>query len=425
GYYSSAPSNPVRFDGSLSVTMPDICMVAHGSPPAPLTVTVTGTGGSPVPGATVAAYSPVNPTGRIQLVTTGTTNTAGVVNLTLWDAVFSVRASAAGLQTVESSVDVVPTSSVTINLVASVELYGHVRDADSGVFLGTGVVAWLYDPTEGNTSAARLIPATVKDSLFEFEDSRVPPGPYTIIVDAKGYLAHVAPITLPVTEPEYNVNLTAAPPERFETTVLYGAQDWGNLTVWRNLTLNADSTLPGLVPPDLRDLRFQIDSTFGDGNGVVSAGERADFNVSLVARGPAYVTTDNLLTTNGKAYLSSVANYSLTVEKLERPGGKVWINTTTTYSLKQAPPYITNGAKTYYVNVTMVPDSNVTNHFDFVYVVDLPRTYERNLTTISPTGSAVLTNFTRVILDPVVRNGTSWVNMTISQALNGTVRAKV
>jgi PKD repeat protein len=422
GYFSSAPSNPVRFDGSQTVQV-DVCMVPHGTPPKVLAVTVENNGGSPVSGATVSAYSSV--TGRIQLVTTGTTNTAGVTNLTLWPAVFSVRASAPGLQTVEVSVDVAAVSSTTISLVATVELFGHVKDLDTGNFLNTGVVAWLYNPAAANTSSFRLIPATVKDSLFEFEDIRVSNAIYTIIVDAKGYLAHTDTVTTTGTPTEYNVDLKAAPDERYDTTILYGAQDWNNLTVWRNLTLNADSTLAGLGPANLRDLRLQIDSTFGNGNGAVTVAERAAFNASLAARGPAYVTTDALLKTNGKAYLSSPANYTFTVQGLETPASPVWINTTTTYAVKQAPPFIVYGSKTYFVNVTMVPDSNITTLFNFTYTIALPRRYERNTTSI--TGPVIATDFTRVILDPGVPSSSNccWANMTVSQSINGTARAKV
>ena len=429
GYFDSDPSNPVRFDGNQTVNI-DVCMYPHGSPPKVLAVTVTGTGGSPVPGATVSAYSPSNPTGRIQLVTTGTTDSSGVANLTLWPAVFSVRASATGLQTVESSVDVSAVSSTTISLVAAVELYGHVKDLDSGAFLGTGVAAWLYNPAAANTSAFRLIPATVKDSLFEFEDVRVTNGDYRIIVDAKGYLAHTNTLTLSGSPTEYNVDLTAALLERYDTTVLYGTQDWNNLTVWRNLTLNADSTLPGLVPANLRNLRLQIDATLGNGDGSLQASEITAFTNWLDAKGPAYVTTDDFLTTNSKAYLSSVASFVVTVDGLSAgaiTNGPLWVNATATYALEQAPPYIRAGAKTYYLNMTLVPDANVTTYQNFTYTFALPRTYERNVTTLVPANSATLTNFTRFTVDPGLVSGNQRVDvrMTVSQALNGTARAKV
>ncbi len=426
GYFNSAASNPVRFDGSQTVNI-DVCMYAHGTPPKVLTVTVQGSGGAPVAGATVAAYSPSNPTGRIQPVTTGTTDSVGAINLSLWPAVFSVRASATGLQTVESSVDVSAVSSTTINLVAAVELYGHVKDVDSGNFLSTGVTAWLYNPSAANTSAFRLIPATVKDSLFEFEDVRVPAGTYTIVVDAKGHLALTATIVLSGTPTEYNVDLRTAPAERFETTVLYGAQDWNNLTIWRNISLNADGTLTGLAPLNLRDLRLQIDATLGNGDGILQSGEVTAFKNWIAAKGPAYVTTEGFLTTNGKAYANSTTPYSSTVVGLETPGGQVWINATAKYSLKPTPPpYIAYGAKNYFVNVTMVPDVNITTYQNFTYTIAFPRQYELTSSTTVPPGAPVTTrNFTRVTVDPRETGGLPQIRMTISQSLNGTARAKV
>lgn len=436
GFYpSEASTPPVRFDGSSTIDMPPICMEPHGNgtAPATLNVTVTGTGGSPVPGATVAAYSPVNPSGRIQLVTTGTTGPTGAVNLTLWDDSFRIRASFRDLQTVEEPIDVVPLLTMTINLVVPVELRGRVRNASSGNFISEGVVAWLYAPGQPDTSAFRQIPATVKESLYEFENVRVTDGTYWLIVDAKGHRATATGINMTGAQTERNINLEPAPWERFETTVLYGAQDWNNLTMWRNLTLNADSTLPGLLPPDLRNLRFQIDSTFGDRDALLDQPEIDAFRASLVDKGPGYVTTDPFFTTNSQAYNCSEASFLVVDLEGLAPGpvttGPVWINTTWTCTLKQTPPpWIVNGAKTYWLNMTLAPDSNVTNRFDFAYRVDLPDTYQRNGTTstVSPAGTdAVLTNFTRFIVDPVVGTKLSFVNMTISKALNGTVRAAV
>src|SRR2546421_5577078 len=64
-YYGADSGTPVRFDGSVTKRI-DLCLLAHGTPPRNLAVTVLN-GATPVPGATVAAFqSP--PTNRIQLV---------------------------------------------------------------------------------------------------------------------------------------------------------------------------------------------------------------------------------------------------------------------------------------------------------------------------------------------------------------------
>src|SRR5204862_450265 len=136
--------------------------------------------------------------------------------------------------------------------------------------LSAGVVAWLYNPSAANTSISRLIPGTVSGSLYQFETARTPNGPYTLIVDANGYRSSSQSVTVTGTPTLIDVNLQPATPEQYATTVLYGAADWNNLTVWRNVTLNADSTLPGLDPPSLRNLRLQIDATLGNGDGTLA-----------------------------------------------------------------------------------------------------------------------------------------------------------
>ena len=418
GYYAASSSTPTRFDGSRTVTI-SLCMNKYGSPSKVLSVTVMSAG-SPVSGASVAAYNTSNPTGRTQLIATNTTNAAGVANLTLWAAVFLIRASAPDLQT-DQSVDVSLTSSTTINLVAGPRIFGHVLDSSNN-FLD-GVVAWLYNPGVANSSAYRLIPATVSGSLY---DIHAPAGTYTLIVDADHFLSHKASVTLPTTNPN-DVVLQPAPPELYQTTVAYGASDWSNLTIWRNVTLNADSTLPGLGPANLRDLRLQIDSTLGNGDGSLSAGEIAAFPTWLAAKGPGYVTTDAFLTTNGRGYNSSLASFTVGVSPtLAAPDAKVWINTTTTYVLKQSPPYIVVGAKSYFVNMTMVPDTNVTALQDYSYTLILPKRYELNTSTTVPSNAPVtFTGFTRVTVDPGVTSGTPQVRMKISQSIVGSARAKV
>ena len=418
GYYAASTSNPVRFDGSRTVTM-SLCMNRFGTPSKVLTVTVM-LAGSPVPGATVAAYNTSNPTGRTQFIVSNTTNAAGYANLTLWPAVFLIRASAPDYQT-DQSVDVSLTSSTTVNLVAGPRIFGHVQDS-SGAFLD-GVVAWLYNPGALNASAYRLIPATVSGSLY---DIHAPAGTYTLIVDADHYLSKKASVTLPITNPN-DIVLQAAPPELYQTTVAYGATDWSNLTIWRNLTLNADSTLAGLGPSNLRDLRLQIDSTLGNGDGSLSAGEIGAFPTWLAAKGPGYVTTDAFLTTNGRAYNSSLASFSVVVSPtLGTPDAKVWVNSTTTYALKGSPPYIATGAKSYFVNMTMVPDSNTTALQNYSYTIILPKRYEFNTSTNVPSNAPItFTGFTRVTVDPGVTSGTPQVRMKMSQSIVGTARAKV
>src|SRR2546421_7602637 len=334
-------------------------MYPHGTPTSSLAVTVLN-GATPVPGAKVAAFQSTNPTNRIQLVAQGTTGSTEVVNLTVWDATFQLRTSAAPLPTGGSAAIVGGSPSTTVNLSpVPLALFGHVQNS-SGAFLGSGVVAWLSNPTLANTSLSRLIPGTVTASFFQFESARVPSATYALIVDSDGYLSSKESITIPGVTNPHDVTLQPAPPERYDTTVAYGTADWNNLTAWRNLTLNADSTLPGLGPANLRDLRLQIDSTLGNGDGMLSAGEIAAFQTWVCGKGPAYVATDGFFTTNGRSYNSTAGPCGLTVSPtLTNPNGGVGVNTTTAtpYKIKQAPPYLPPGAETDFVKMTNVAAS--------------------------------------------------------------------
>ena len=215
-------------------------------------------------------------------------------------------------------------------------------------------------------------------------------------------------MTVPGVTSPHDVTLQPAAKERYETTVAYGAVDWSNLTVWRNLTLNAASTLPGLGPANLRDLRLQIDATLGNGDGTLSAGEITAFQTWVCNKGPAYVATDGFFTTNSRPYNSTAAPCGVTVSPtLASPNGRVWINTTTPtqYKLKLTPP---------------------SAYKNYTYTIILPRKYELNTTTLVPASAPVMTqNFTRVTVDPGVTGGTPQIRMTISHSLNGSARAKV
>src|SRR5207249_3143017 len=100
---------------------------------------------------------------------------------------------------------------------------------------------------------------------------------------------------------------------------------------------------------------------------------------------------------------------------LGTPDAKVWINTTTTtYALKQTPPYIGVGAKSYFVNMTMVPDTNTTALQNYSYTIILPKHYELNTSTTVPSNAPVtftgFTNFT------YTQAGQSIVNLTVREA---------
>jgi hypothetical protein len=220
-----------------------------------------------------------------------------------------------------------------------VTVSGHARDS-SGRFVTVGLTGTLYN-TDPGVVAAKVVRADIVGALYTFH---APPGTYRMVVDANGYKATDIGITLTAGSVVQDVVLQDSDEERYETTVVYGTSDWNNLTIYRNLTLNPDSTLPGLQPTDLRDLRLQIDFTLGDGNGALDATEATAFDAWAEANGPFYVTTDGFLTTNGKSYLSATS-YTVSVQGLLTAGAKVTLLTSTTYTTTDVPPYVASGAE--------------------------------------------------------------------------------
>lgn len=420
GYYASQTAI-FRFDGSTTLTQ-DVCMDKQPTANVPVTFQVQDPSANPVGKATVAVYSMPSPT---RLVTSGVTNsTTGVVTLTLWGtsgspAPFQIRTSAVGFQTATTYVNVTGTATFTIPLALGAEIVGHARNS-AGQFVSAGLVAWLYNPALSTDSAYRLVPGVVNGSLYDFH---VPSGTaYRLIVDANGYTAMTASVTAGTTPNPVDVNLPTAPQALFHTDVVFGPKDWNNFTVFRNLTLNPDSPFPFLAPTNLRDLRLQIDATFGNGDGVLDSTEATAFTNWLTARGPFYLTTGTFLLTNGKAYNATTANRPVVTNLLGT--GPVSISYQDNYTLAGGNSRITYGAPTYYVNTTLVPDQSAPEYQNYSFTVQLPDGYEMLSNQIK--GSVTVSHYQRVNLDPgVLGSATPQVFMTVVPAKGGIAKAKI
>jgi hypothetical protein len=430
GYYSNntplppTPS-PFRFDGSSTITV-DTCLDAQPASPGVVTFTVVN-GANPtqkIGGATISAYNPARlPTPYSALVFTNTTNaTTGVSVEHLWNASFEVRVTASGYLPFIQTMGITAPSSIQISMTAGVSVVGHARNA-AGQFVSAGLTGWLYSPSTPKYSGTKAIPAVVSGSLFSFS---APAGTYQMIVDANGYTAYDQPITVTSGTLSQDVTLQTSPQERYQTTVQFGTRDWNNFTVYRNLTLNPDTTLPGLGPAGLRDLRQQINFTLGNGqgSGTASVEDQAAFQAWIAQNGPLYVTTDSFLLVNGKSFDSSITSYSVSVSNtLTTPGAKVWINTSATYRLKSTAS-ITYGQPKYFLNMTVYPDTNTTVYHNETYIVELPAAYEMASDTILPNPSAITTQgYTHITVDPGLTGQA--IQMVIEKSTVGIARAKV
>ena len=429
GYYSNTTSPPFRFDGSVTVNE-NVCLDLQPTPTNTITFKFQNSGLTPVTGVTFSVYNVSRlSTPWPALVFTNVTNaTTSQVVQSLWTGRFELRAVASGYAPFieQLQINSATTNPFFVTLQTQVTVTGHARNA-ANQFVSAGLVGWLYSPTLPPNNGSKVITAVVSGSLFTFN---APPGTYLMIVAANGYASFEKTLTLTSGTVSQDASLTAATPEKYLTSVIFGARDWNNFTIYRNLTLNAYSSLPGLGPSALRDLRLQISYTLGDSTGTIGSAQLTSFTNWLQGNGPAYVTTDSFLLTNGKSYNSTETSYTVAVSNsLLTPGDPVWINTTTTYHLKTTS-WITYGQPKYFLNLTLFPDTNTTVYQNQTYIVQLPHAYEMATDTILPstTPPAITTyNYTRITVDPgLVGTGVMpQLRMVIQQSLNGTARAKV
>lgn len=381
---------------------------------------------SAVPGASVTAYDSANN----QLVASGTTASNGKVTLTVWKnesgKPFELRVTALSYRPYINSTSIYASRSDRIALDDGIQVVGHAFDENGGV-VDKGLVAYLYNVDPSVPLAKKVLTSTVSGSLYTFYAYT---GVFRMIVDADGYQANVTTLDLSSGQPPsgpVDVTLSVSDEEVYSTTVVYqGGSDWNNITVYRNLTLNADSQLPGLEMFSVRDIRMQIDYALSaDKDGIVNSSDLALFSTWLLQRGPRYVSTNGFFTTNSKAYLSdvlgNVTDYSVSVDL--PAAGNVWINASTNYTVKDSG-WIQAGKSRYYVNLTGVYDTNATVLQDQVFMIKLPPSYEA--TSRLKSGAASVSNYTWVVLDPEVSTtGSPVLNLVVEKSASGTARAKV
>ncbi len=436
GYYPSAISAQFRFDGSTTVTQ-DLCLTRQlpaGKTSFPVTFhvqdanTLAFIGGATVSVVNSSRQALNLPAFIASGVTNGTAGpNAGNVAMSLWaDNTFNVQVNATGYGIFIETMTISGSGTITIGMTVQSTVVGHARNSQ-GQFVTAGLVASLYNLGVPNANQSKVIQGVVSGSLYTIY---APAGSYKLIVDANGYTAFEQAVSLTSTPQTISADavLSPSPKESYLTTVLFGRTDWNNLTVYRNWTLLPDSTVSGLFPVGLRDLRQQINFTFGNGagNGVVSAGDIAAFNAWLARNGPLYVTTDGFFLLNGKSYNSSMTSFRvISVTGLSTSGANVQINTVATYQVKSSA-WISYGQPKDYLNMTLYPDTNTTVYHNETYVVVLPRAYEMASATIVPTGSITTTGFTTITVDPgLLATGQPQIRMILQQSYTGTARASI
>ncbi len=404
-----------RFDNTATLRK-DIEMVKMPAATLMLTVHVEDTIGANLANATVEVTNTTAP----QSLGTELTNASGDAGFSVWAGTFEIKVEKAGFETNITAVALSMDAVVPITLDAAVSLVGNAQEP-GGPFVTQGLVAFLYNIDMGTPQAKRLLVANVTGSLYTFSAF---PGDFILIVDADGKAANITQITVTGAE-DISRTLEDSPEERVDTIIQYAEGDWNRLHLWRNLTLNDDSTFPGLPFASVRHLRLQIDLALGDGNGALNETEREAFRAFLVEAGPKQVDTIDFLSTNSESYRSdlngTVTDYNVSFTTFNLTGGPVQVAGLANYTA--IDPTIDPDEEMYFVNITAPHDTDAEVRVNTTYTVQVIPNYERQTETI--TGSVDIQSYVRIVIDPLVAPGEFRVDLEVAKALAGTARVLV
>ncbi len=403
-----------RFDGTKNLNR-DIEMEEMPSAPFTLVVHVENPSGAAIVNASVELFD----LSHEQVLEVALTNASGNASFAVWADTFELRVEKPTFNKSVVTVVVSGNTVETVTLYPGIALVGLARDFEDD-FIEEGLVAYLYN-VDGVEPAKRLLTASVTGSSYTFYAY---PGNFILIVDADGWEANRTDINVAAAG-RIDRRLRESPEERVDATFQYVQNNWNELTVWRNLTLNNDSTVPGLAYSFIRDLRLQIDLARGDGNGALDVAEIDSFRNWTLQAGPKYVDTQGLFTTNSKAYRSEVVNgttdYGVQVD-IPLPDGPATIVTWANYTV--IDPSIPQNQKRYFLNVTAVHDEGGVVLVNRTFTASLVRSYERVQADIIA-GNVEIRGYTRVVLDPAVATGSFDVRLVVEQSLGGKARAQV
>jgi PKD repeat protein len=373
--------------------------------------------------------------------------TDGRFSIDGWSGEFELRCTALGYEMyADPNFALSSSDNITIILNPSVKVWGWAVDSD-GMYIKDNVRAYLYTDNTSVPLSKRLISASIIDSYFTFDAYL---NDYILIVDAGWndevkYKANVSQVTISGEANLGKIALSESDEETYTTEISFkNDNDWNNISVYHNVTLNADSRIFGLDNDNLRYAALQIDIALGDGDGTLTGAELTNFQNWILERGPEYMTTEGFLSINSLNYISvfdgaslSETDYSATVDM---GASNFWINTTTKYTTNFTE--FTAGSigsglveldqHSYFLNLTMEEDTSTDVDRNYSYTVHLPQVpppgttiYELNLSGSFISPGVDIAGYIDVELDPTKSGSQPTAELRVEKALNGTARAKV
>jgi hypothetical protein len=398
GFYDLEHSSIVKYDGITPVQLGLIQI--NNLPSATGTLTVTVNSGLTVTLKTIDLNSPT----LMEKVYTFTTSTV----LTVYTSNYRLVTSASGFETdvQDRTVTSGGNVNVPITLNASKKISGYVY---KGGAPPTGMTAVLVSSNVALPVQKRIINARVSSNYFEF-DAFADANPFYLMVDAVDAQASMTPITI-VSSQSLTVNLTVQGMQIVSNGMVFATSDWNNFNLYNNITKDFDASWANIAYSYLPNLRMQIDFAFGDGNGVVSATEYNSFVNRVRAFGPVNVTSDFMVRVNATKFTVLTDFTSAAFTALSGSS----VTSTAQYTGAFVTPYrsqstIVNGGSSY--NAIAYANYD-TNSIDNRVFLTWPRGNEMTSNSTS-TGSAVVTGYLTVSINPVVKVSTNMEQVTMS-----------
>ncbi|MHC1708960.1 MAG: PKD domain-containing protein [Methanomassiliicoccales archaeon] len=343
GYYDYTYGQVIRFDGLTNVYLGIDNMVPKGAPDTTLTFNVTS-GSAAVSGALVTIK--YNHLGDLQTMTSGSTNTTGILNLEVDSADLIAVISKANYVTKQVAFTALANMTLNVSLNASVSYSGTVTVNGAAA---SGVKVYMVDKVAPLTApnAKILSPVVLSSNYFKFDAY---PGDFYMVVDANNALGEVSSVTVS-TVATVTVDLAAQNLQSEKSSFAFAANDWNSAVQTKTLNLDYDYAVPGMAYSYLPSIRMQIDLN-GNGNGVVEAAEVTAFNDLMESFGPLDVTTENMMTVANQMFISEDVAPTVTSTGLAAA-----VTSTAAFQMVMVSNYdsaaaITNGLASYSAKVT-------------------------------------------------------------------------
>jgi PKD repeat protein len=310
GHYDYIYEEIIRFDGLTNKYLGIVTMTIKGVADTTVTFNVTS-GGNALSGATVTVK--YNHLGDLQTMTSGTTNTSGLLDLSaVASADYIAVVKKANYVTKEVPFTAVSNMTLNLTLSSSVPYSGTVTVNGTAA---TSVKIYMVDQDDPLSAPdAKVLAPTVKSSNYFRFDAY--PGDFYLVVDAAGALGRISSVSI-TTSATVTVDLAAQTLQNEESAFAFAADDWNNAVQTKTLDLDSDYTVPGLAYSYLPSIRMQVDLALGNGDGIVDATELAAFETVMESYGPLDVTTVSMMTVSSQMFISEDADPSYTITGLD------------------------------------------------------------------------------------------------------------